>query len=213
MQHLIWSTFLYFLLLWSGDPSNRSEQIKCSVGSYCSQLGISCCQMSLEIRRDLCIVTSTLTSRCMNTQIMRPALKAVSQQGQRGCSRRCRAFAPSITCCRYPSVLNDSISVSRWPLKAPTVPTSTIWFQQPNPCVDNLPWKIGRGQTFNYGLAPRSQRLVSNNRSHKGALWKQSECGASSSSSPSSFAPFFVSLYSFVPQHPSQWPGVVSHQC
>lgn len=31
-----------------------------------------------------------------------------------------------------------------------------MWFQQCNPCVDNLPWKIGRGQTSNYGFAPRS---------------------------------------------------------
>lgn len=72
------------------------------------------------------------------------ATTAVSQQGNVAVAAAAAAadaghFAPSITCCRYPSVLNDSISASRWPLKAPTVPTSTMWFQQSNPCVDNLP--------------------------------------------------------------------------
>lgn len=71
-----------------------------------------------------------------------------------GPNSRCRAFAPSITRCRFPSGLNDSIRASRRPLKAPTVPTSTMWFQQSNPCVDNLPWKIGRRQASNYGCAP-----------------------------------------------------------
>lgn len=61
----------------------------------------------------------------------------------------------------YPCVLNDSINTSRWLFKAPNVPTSTMWFQQSNPCVDNLPWKIGWGQASNYCFAPCSQRLVS----------------------------------------------------
>lgn len=78
-----------------------------------------------------------------------------------------------------------------------------MWFQQSNPCVDNLPWKIGQGQASNYGFAPRSQRLVSNNRSCNRLLWKQDESRTFSSSSPSSFSCLeaVFSLYFFCPRH------------
>lgn len=68
------------------------------------------------------------------------------------------------------SELNEYISVPHWLVEDPT-----IWFQQYNSCVDNLPWKIGRGQASNYGFAPCSQRLSSDNSSHNWALWKPDE--------------------------------------
>lgn len=52
------------------------------------------------------------------------------------------------------------------PSKLSLFPTSTMCFQQCNPCVANLPWKIGRGKISNYGLAPCSQGLLPNSCSN-----------------------------------------------
>lgn len=96
----------------------------------------------------------------------------------------------------YPSVINDSVNTSSWLFKAPNVPTSTIWFQQSNPCVDNLPWKNWPGKSIQLWLCTLFPAP------HNRALWKQDESHisfASLSYFSISFSVFFLSFFNPCP--------------
>lgn len=94
----------------------------------------------------------------------------------------------------YPSVINDSVNTSSWLFKAPNVPTSTMWFQQSNPCVDNLPWKNWPGTSVQLWLCTLFPAP------HNRALWKQDESHTSFASlAYFSICVFFLSFFNHCP--------------